>query len=99
MSEIEKLAEMSRISLSPEEKTTLQKEIGSILDYVKQVQGATSDSGDTSVIAPESRAKKLVNTVMRPDTTAKKGGECTAYILANAPRKKDGYIQVKKIVG
>ncbi len=98
LNEIEKLAEMSRISLNEGEKTTLQKEIGEILEYVTQIQSVAVGESGTQSSTSTSMGAQSVRNVMRPDTTAKKGGECTADIMANVPKKTDNFVQVKKII-
>ncbi len=41
--EVEKLAELSRISLSDEEKDSIRKDIDGILSYIDQIKEASGD--------------------------------------------------------
>ncbi|MEI6296371.1 MAG: Asp-tRNA(Asn)/Glu-tRNA(Gln) amidotransferase subunit GatC [bacterium] len=88
--EIEKLAELGRIELTEEEKTKMQTDLGSILDYVSQLKDApvVEYAGD----------KKHIN-VFREDIEAHDSGEYTDAILKNAPKIKDGYVVVKQVMG
>ena len=88
--DIEKLALLARIEIGGEELENLRKEIDSILGYVEQIQKAPL--GDREVV------REPVRNVFRSDTNPHSGGIYTEKILANAPRSKDGYIQVKKII-
>jgi aspartyl-tRNA(Asn)/glutamyl-tRNA(Gln) amidotransferase subunit C len=91
IAQIDKLAELSRIALTDTEKVAMQKDISSILGYVDQIQAI-------SETAP-SRAPQKVRNIMREDIPRDEGGTFTTAILANAPKHKDGYIEVKKILG
>ena len=88
--EIEKLAELSRIDVSEEETKELASEIEEILNYVSEIQDVSSDE-------PKKKAGQLRN-VFREDGVPHESGIYTKEILEEAPRKKDGYIQVKTIL-
>jgi len=59
--DVEKLAALARIELTPEEKKKFGEQISSILDYVRQVREV-----DTSKVKETSHLKELVN-VFRKD--------------------------------
>ncbi len=88
--EVEKLAELSRIKLTDDEKEKMASEIGSILGYIEQIK-EVSGSGE------ERRENELTN-VMREDAQTNQSHEYTEKILANAPARKDNYFEVKKII-
>ena len=88
--DVEKLANLSRIDISEEEKEVFIKDLDAILDYVSEVQEVVTDD-----IKPE--AWQLRN-VMREDENPHKSGKFTEDILKEAPNTKDGYIKVKKIL-
>ncbi len=91
--EVIKLAELSRLELTPEEVTKMQTEIESILSYVATVQKVElKDSDDPSPHL------QLVN-VMREDRDAVLGGVYTDKILDQAPRREGRFVKVKKILG
>jgi aspartyl-tRNA(Asn)/glutamyl-tRNA(Gln) amidotransferase subunit C len=87
--EIEKLAALSRITLTPEEKIKFQKEIDSILSYINQIQQVSGD-----VKEPQ---KNIFN-VMRSDDNALAPRLYTEKILANTPKREGDFVKVKKIL-
>lgn len=91
--DIKKLAELSRISISQDEKEIFLKDIGSILNYVDQIKKVV---GTQEATAPREEGE-LVN-IFREDEHYHDSGLFTKDLLESAPEKKDGYIKVKKIL-
>lgn len=89
--DIEHLAELARITLDPDEITSLQTEIESILGYVGEVKHLTTDSVDTKVVGPR-------HNVFREDEVTNQPESYTKVLLDEAPETKDGYVVVKKIL-
>lgn len=87
---IEKVAELARLNLSAEEKTKLEKELGSILDYVKKL-----DKLDTSKVEPTSHVLNLEN-VYRKDEV--KESDAAEKALEHAPHADGRFFKVPKIV-
>ncbi len=87
-----KLAQLARLSLSQDEVILFQKEISSILDYVKQLENI-----ETSGLEPTSQVTGLTN-VMREDVI-KDYGISRTELLKNLPDSKDGMIKVKRMLG
>ena len=88
--QIEKIAELARVSLKPEEKKKLAADIAAILTYVKKL-----DSIDTKNITPTSHVLDLEN-VFRED--AVKPSEVRDEALACAPSREGKFFKVPKIV-
>ena len=88
--EIEALAELARIHLTPEEKITLGKEVESILAYVKQIQSVKASPVADGDFFP-------LHNVMRDDKNPHQSGAFTENLLNSAPKRKENFIQVKKI--
>lgn len=89
--EIIKLANLSRLKLSDEEITHMQKDMGSILAYVDKLKSATGiESGPVMSVNKN---------ILREDTHAHVGGQYTKKIIALAPKKEGDYVKVKKILG
>lgn len=86
--EIIKLGNLSRLKLTDEEVDTFQAEIGSILEYVKQIETL-----DTTGLKSEFEQKN----VMREDGEPHESGMYTERILNEAPDKEENYIKVKQI--
>ncbi len=90
--EIEKLALLSRLTLSSEEKERMRSECDSILGYIATIQkvSATSTERTRSIVA-------TVN-VMRDDGSPHESGIHTEALVSAAPRREGNYIKVKKIL-
>ncbi len=88
--EIEKLALLSRIAISEEEKESFAKEIDSILEYVSHIEA--------NAVSKEKGDLPRVFNVVREDNNPHEKGMYTDAILREAPHTKEGYIQVKKIL-
>ena len=91
LKEIEKLATLSRMALSVQEKEDLRKSMDSILGYVEQV---------SKVSATTSSEKKagLLRNVLREDVPAHESGIFTEMLLSAAPKREGQYVKVKKIL-
>ena len=93
LKEIDKLAELSRVEMTSEEKKEIQKDLESILGYVSEIQEVATDS----VGSPEQRLNALRN-AMREDDNPNEEGTYTDKMLKSAPKSEKGYIKVKKIL-
>lgn len=88
--DIEKLALLARIELSEEEKQKMVKEMDSILGFVDQIQKA-----DVNITEREAGE---VRNIMREDGESHESGIYTEDILKEAPKTREGYVEVKKIL-
>ena len=87
--ELEHLAKLARIELNPKEQEKLLKDLGSILDYFKELQEL-----DTSNVPPMTGGTDLRN-VFRDDALCEntnRGAGTEAF-----PEKKDGYLKVPPV--
>jgi aspartyl-tRNA(Asn)/glutamyl-tRNA(Gln) amidotransferase subunit C len=88
--EVERIARLARIELSPEETATMAVEIGHILEFVEQLNQV-----DITGIEPTDQVTGLEDVwredVVRPSVSREE-------LLANAPEQKDGYIVVKRVL-
>ena len=91
--DIEKLAELSRINVSDDEKEAFLKDMESILDYVGQIKTVAG----TANIATTQDENELKN-VFREDENCHDPGQFTEDLLKTAPEKENGYVKVKKIL-
>ncbi|OGG59625.1 hypothetical protein A3C89_00195 [Candidatus Kaiserbacteria bacterium RIFCSPHIGHO2_02_FULL_50_50] len=87
--EIESLATMARIALTPEEVAVMQERVGSVLAYVSQVQ---------EIAANEEKKVGILHNVMREDVLTREPNEYTAAVLANAPSTKGRFVEVQKVI-
>lgn len=85
------VASLAKIAITPEEAAQLTKELDSILGYVKQLEAV-----DTTGLQPTYQVTGLKN-VMRPDEEIDYG-TTQAELLMNAPHSRDGAIEVPKVL-
>ena len=91
--EVTRLAELARLSISPEEIESLQKDISSILSYVGQVNTISISERNGGDIFPQN--------VMRPDNvhipSSPMAGKQEALLEA-LPEREGDYAVVRKII-
>lgn len=88
--DIDKIADLARLSLKPEERMKLQDQLSSILDYVKGL-----DKLDTQNVEPTSHVLNMEN-VFREDEAKLSGVRDKA--LEHAPAKDGKFFKVPKTV-
>lgn len=87
---IQYVARLARIALSPEEEQKLGSQLGNILGYIEKLREL-----DVSSVEPTAHAVPLVN-ISRPDEIRPSIHNDDA--LRNAPAKANGLFLVPKIV-
>lgn len=90
INQVEHIAELARVGLSDEEKSKFQSDLGSILDYVDQLQKV-----NVKGVEPISHITGLENEMRDDETGAPADGK---KFVEMAPDKQDGYVKVKKIL-
>lgn len=93
--DIEKLALLARIKLTPKEKNKLQKEFEDILDYISKLKETDISKIDDKEIG---KTTELEN-IMRNDENPHEAGEFSEDLLKEAPSVENGYVKVKHILG
>jgi aspartyl-tRNA(Asn)/glutamyl-tRNA(Gln) amidotransferase subunit C len=88
--DIDKLANLSRLALTEQEKASFSNEIGAILGYVANINTLAGDIVDMD--------HAQIN-VLRDDMVIHQSGEYSKNLLANAPSREGDYVKVKKILG
>jgi aspartyl-tRNA(Asn)/glutamyl-tRNA(Gln) amidotransferase subunit C len=88
--EVEHVARLARLSLSPEEKERMREQLDRILGYIDKLREL-----DTTDVEPTSHAIPMLN-VMREDDV----GAClpAAEALANAPDREQDFFRVPRIL-
>ncbi len=89
--DIEKFAKLARIDLTEAEKEKFLHEIDPILNYVNQINEISGK--EVEKFAGSHR------NIMRDDIIENETGKYTEAIIADMPKKKDNYLEVKKIIG
>jgi aspartyl-tRNA(Asn)/glutamyl-tRNA(Gln) amidotransferase subunit C len=87
--EVEHVAHLARLRLSPEELEQMRGQLSDILDYIAMLQEV-----DVSGVPITAQVTGLVS-VMRPDVVT--GLLTPEEALANAPEKQDGMFRVKAV--
>ncbi len=88
--DVQKVAHLARLDLTPAEQTQFTTQLGDILDYVEQLNEL-----DVSTVAPTTRAIDVSN-VTRPDQH--QPNTARAEILAGAPDPDGDFFKVPKIM-
>lgn len=87
--DVEALAKLAKLEVSPEELSRLGKEIPDILKFVETIQEVSEN-----VIAEEATHRN----VMREDTEPHATGLYTKDLLDAAPAQKDNRVVVKQVI-
>ena len=86
-----KLAQLARISLTPDEVEKYAEELSAILQYVEQLSAV-----DVSGLEPTNQVTGLTN-VMRKDELIEYGYD-PAQLLKNVPMVQDNHLKVKRMI-
>lgn len=89
--EVKYVASLAKIAITDDEAQQFTGELDAILGYVKQL-----DSVDTAGLEPTYQVTGLKN-VMRPDEVIDYGVS-REDLLQNAPRQREGSIEVPKVL-
>lgn len=89
--DVDKLCQLARIGATDDEKDALASDLARIVEYVGQI---------SVVEIPEDfDTRDVVVNVMREDVDPYAPKEFTEKILSRAPRRKDDFVQVQKVLG
>ena len=86
--DVEKLAELSRLDMTHEEKQAILKDMSGILDYIKTIE---------SVKVEDVKPKYDLQNVWREDTLEPREFS-HELITEQFPDSQDGFLKVKKIL-
>jgi aspartyl-tRNA(Asn)/glutamyl-tRNA(Gln) amidotransferase subunit C len=89
--DIEKLAKLSRIELTQEEKEKLLKEVDPILDFVAQIKEVSSKIDGIPQVGEH-------RNIMREDFNPTETASNTKVLVEDMPESQDNYLKVKKIL-
>ena len=92
--DVEKLALLARIKLSPQEKEKIQKEFKKILDYFSKLKKA-----DVRGMTDKEAGKTVdLKNVVREDSDGYEAGKFSEQLLKEVPSVEKGYVKVKHIL-
>lgn len=89
--EVLNLAKLAHIKITDAEVAKFQVELGNILKYVEQLADV-----DTKDLQPTSQVTGLTN-VKRDDDSVTDTMD-RSELLANVPKQKDGFIEVRRVL-
>jgi aspartyl-tRNA(Asn)/glutamyl-tRNA(Gln) amidotransferase subunit C len=88
--EVQRIALLARLRLTPEEETQLTEQLDHILAYMEKLNEL-----DTSKVEPFSHAVDAVNALREDKVTNLPGPDA---VLANAPDRDNSFFKVPKII-
>ncbi len=97
--EVEHIAALARIGVFDEEKSKLQEDLGSVLDYIDKLQEV-----DVSGVEPTGNITGLEDQTRKDEngsTSSPQDGSTHAdakELRDMAPETKDGFVKVKKVL-
>lgn len=91
VNDVKYVASLAKIAITDDEAARLTAELDTILGYVRQLEAV-----DTTGLEPTYQVTGLKN-VTRPDEIIDYG-TTREDLLKNAPRQRDGYIEVPKVL-
>lgn len=89
--QVQYLAKLSRLELNEAEVKKFQGQLSAILAYVEKLREV-----NTNGVEPTAQATGLEN-VARADEADTFGGETKVGVVANVPKKKGEYVQVRAV--
>lgn len=100
--DVEHIARLARIGISEDEIEKFQKDLGAILDYVKELEGVDTENVDpTSHIAGAENVMREdeINEKFKipPEASLAKSGK-NEKLIEMAPAKKGKYVKTKQIL-
>lgn len=91
--EVQHVAKLARIALSPEDEKKFQKELSSILDWVEKLKEVQVEK-----VEPSFHSLPLKN-VMREDEPFPKEEKEVEKIIKLMPEREGDYLKVKSVFG
>ena len=89
--DVEHVAKLAKLPLTPKEITKFQKQLSQILDHIKLLQELPTDK-----VEPTSQVTGLEN-VTRPDETKDDDSLSSHEALSNSPQTHQGFFKVKGV--
>ena len=89
--EVEHVAKLARLDLSPAEKKKFSQQLSDILDYIDQLKKV-----DTAGVKPTAQVTGLVD-VAREDKVEEAAADVKEKIIHNLPEKEKRMIRVKGV--
>lgn len=88
--DIDHLATLSRLALTPEEKATFSAQLGDIVGYIEKLKEVNVDG-----VEPTAHATPIFNVLQADEPRA---GLAVEDALRNAPQQRDNMVVVPRVV-
>ncbi len=93
--EVQHIAKLARLELSPDEVSKMQKDLSAILAYFDLLKKAPKPKSTST--RPGLVDALSIDQVTRKDRVQEKPASIANNLIAVAPHQKDGYIKVKNV--
>jgi aspartyl-tRNA(Asn)/glutamyl-tRNA(Gln) amidotransferase subunit C len=87
--DLDNLSNLARITVKPEEKQKMLADMQAILGYVSEINEVEGNLA---------RGEEVNYNVVREDVVTNQTASNTVAILNNAPKVKDGYVEVEQVL-
>ena len=91
--QVEHIANLARMRLSPEEIDRLQTDLSRVIDYFEILKEASTNEAN-----PMTHSIRVEN-VTRKDVAEKSAPELRKILVESAPQKKEDFVKVRQILG
>jgi len=92
--DVDKIAELARLQLTPDEAASFTRQLGAILEYMTKLNELNTSSVES--MSPSSASGDMSDT-MRDDAARPCLGQDVA--TANAPDPQSGFFRVPRVIG
>ena len=93
--ELDNLSRLARIDIAPHEKQKMLVDMQAILSYISEINNVSPLQAEG---ISASRGEEVLFNVVREDVITNETGSSTQAILANAPKVKNGYVEVEQVL-
>lgn len=87
--DLDNLSRLARIDIDSSEKQKMLHDMQAILGYVSEINQVEGELV---------RGEESLFNVVREDTVTRETGEMTEVLLREAPKAKDGYVEVDQVL-
>ena len=92
--DVQRVAELAHLQLTPEESTGMLRDLNAILDYVAELNEL-----DTSGVAPLAQVSELESdTIPSPRSDERVASLDRAVVMAQAPETDQAFFKVPKVI-
>ena len=87
--ELDNLSRLARIDIDPSEKQKMLLDMQAILGYISEID---------TIEGERTRGEEILFNVVREDIVTRETGSMTDSILREAPKTKEGYVEVEQVL-